>query len=123
MIAPGLTGDDDLRFENGDWVWIDGDEELIQSVESILKTRLTEFELDLEHGLRHDNLFGKHTDKNALRDDLIEAVSQEKRIRSVEDIAIIEDKSNRTRWISLVLQKETEGDLITVDFTIAEGGG
>ncbi|MDE3837943.1 hypothetical protein C0966_00780 [Bacillus methanolicus] len=112
MIAPKLV-DGDLVVENGELVMIDGDEELAQSIRSILETRKGEFFLEPEHGLSYENLLGKNTNKEALRDDIIEAVSQEPRVESIPDIQIIDDRKARKRSVKLTIQKET-GELVEI---------
>ncbi|UQD52300.1 DUF2634 domain-containing protein [Bacillus methanolicus] len=117
MIAPKLV-DGDLVVENGELVMIDGDEELVQSVRSILVTRKGEFFLSPDHGLSYENLLGKNTNIEALRDDIVEAVSQEDRVDSIPDIEILDDRKTRNRSVKITIQKATgeEVDIGVVNF-------
>ncbi|QSX19986.1 DUF2634 domain-containing protein [Priestia megaterium] len=111
MISPKLEGGD-LVVENGNLIMISGDEELIQSVQSILRTRKGEFFLDPEYGLSYDNLLGKGASEAEIRDDIIEALSKDDRIGAVTNISFI--KEGRTLKISLTIQKQDETEL-TID--------
>lgn len=122
MIAPKIENGD-IVIKNGEWVFVDGDEELAQSVESVLQTRRGEFFLDKEGGLRHENLFGKHTDENALRDDIIEAVSQDDRVNAITDIHIVDDKKARKRNVLLTIEKENKQTIEINQVMLGEGGG
>ncbi|KIL72515.1 DUF2634 domain-containing protein [Bacillus badius] len=121
MIAPKIENGD-IVIKNGEWVFVEGDEELAQSVESVLQTQRGEFFLDEEGGLRHENLFGKHTDENVLRDDIIEAVSQEDRVNAVTDIQIIDDKKARKRSVLLSIEKENKQTIRNIQVPLGEGG-
>jgi phage baseplate assembly protein W len=111
MISPKLEGGD-LVVENGNLIMISGDEELIQSVQSILRTRKGEFFLDPEYGLSYDNLLGKGASEAEIRDDIIEALSKDDRIGTVTNISFV--KEGRTLKISLTIQKQDETEL-TID--------
>ncbi|KRI55732.1 DUF2634 domain-containing protein, partial [Acinetobacter baumannii] len=82
MIAPKLK-DGDLVIENGNLIMVEGDEELAQSVAATLQTRKGEFFLEPEHGMSFRNMLGKVADQDETRDDIIEAISQESRVQSV----------------------------------------
>ncbi|WP_100488548.1 DUF2634 domain-containing protein [Sporolactobacillus pectinivorans] len=115
MKAPLIDQNGDLVFQNGDMVMVDGDQELVQSVESILKTVKGELFMDEDFGLSHDNLVGKQADKDATHDDIVEAISQESRISSVEEIDFNDDRSKRTRSISLSMTKADQTGEISLN--------
>ncbi|RAS75251.1 DUF2634 domain-containing protein [Priestia endophytica] len=110
MLAPKLK-DGDLVIENNNLIMVEDDEELAQSVKSILQTRKGEFFLDTEHGMSFDNILGKVADQAATRDDIIEAVSQEERIRSVTDVSFSDDAKTRIREVGMTLEKEDGTEL------------
>lgn len=112
MKAPKLLNGD-LVIENGNLVMIEGDEELVQSVQAILGTRKGEFFLNTDHGVSHDNLLGKPADEELARSDIIEALMQDERVESV-DVVFEDDKSKRTRNVKVSIQKEN-GVSLTVD--------
>lgn len=105
MIAPKLI-DGDLVIENGNLIFVEGDEELAQSVKSALQTRKGEFFLAPEHGMSFDNMVGKVANQDEARDDLIEATSQESRVRSVISVTFTDDKMARKRSVKLTIEKE-----------------
>lgn len=117
MISPKLK-EGDLVIENGELVMIEGDEELVQSVLSVLQTRKGEFFLVEEHGVFLDNLLGKEANQEEARDDIIEAISQDERIASVEDVTFADDRKDRIRSVSLKLRKADSDALMIegVDF-------
>lgn len=112
MIAPKLINGD-LVIENGDLIFVEEDEELAQSVESVLQTDKGEFFLEEEHGLVRDNLVGKQANQDEARDDIIEAVSQESRVESIADIVFVDDKKTRKRSVRLTIQK-VDGSLLDI---------
>lgn len=111
--APKLVNGD-LVIENNELVMIDGDEELVQSVQAILGTRKGEFFLDSEHGLSHENILGKPASQELARDDIIEALMQEERVASVPSISFEDDKSKRKRNVNLSIEK-TDGTQLSID--------
>jgi phage baseplate assembly protein W len=115
MKAP-LIVDGDLVMKNGEIVMIDGDQELAQSVESILKTRQGEFFMDTEFGFNRDNLLGKQADQDAAHDDIVEAIAQEERVATVDEITFTDDRSSRSRAVSLSMTKaDDDGETIELN--------
>ncbi|MFP7414370.1 DUF2634 domain-containing protein [Priestia filamentosa] len=110
MLAPKLK-DGDLVIEDNNLIMVEDDEELAQSVKSVLQTRKGEFFLDEEHGMSFDNILGKVADQAATRDDIIEAVSQEERIRSVTDVSFSDNPKTRIREVKMTLEKEDGAEL------------
>lgn len=105
MISPKIV-DGDIVIDNGDIVMVEDDEELAQSIQSILQTRKGEFFLEPDHGLSFDNLLGKQANQHEARDDIIEAVSQEPRVAAVTDVVISDDRKIRKRSVIVTIQKE-----------------
>lgn len=111
MISPKIENGDFVVNE-GDLVMVSGDEELIQSVLSILLTRKGEFSLDPEYGLSHETIFAKGTSEEEIKDDIIEALSKDSRIGAVNNITL--STEGRTLKITLSIQKQDETEL-TID--------
>ena len=111
MFSPKIVDGDLMIDENGDIVMVEGDEELAQSVRMILETRKGEFFLEPDHGLVFDNLLGKEADLAKAHEDIVEAVLQEERIASVEDVIFTDNQQERTRSVSLKMQKTDGGTL------------
>jgi phage baseplate assembly protein W len=106
MISPKIVDGDIVIDENGDIVMVEDDEELAQSVRSILETRKGEFFLEPNHGVSFDNLLGKQANQHEARDDIIEAVSQEARVAAVTEVVITDDRKTRKRSVNVTVQKE-----------------
>ncbi|WP_051291496.1 DUF2634 domain-containing protein [Fictibacillus gelatini] len=119
IFSPKIV-DGDIVIENGDIAMIEGDEELAQSVRMLLQTRKGEFFLEEDHGLVFDHILGKDFNLDEARDDIIEAISQEDRIASVEEIAFNDDLQSRTRTISLTLKKD-DGETLSVEGVEIDG--
>jgi phage baseplate assembly protein W len=116
MKAPLIDSNGDLVMKNGEIQMIEGDQELAQSVESILKTRQGEFFMDTEFGLNRDNLLGKQADQDAAHDNIVEAVAQESRIATVDEITFSDDHSTRSRTVSLSMTKaDDDGETIELN--------
>lgn len=104
----------DLILKDGELAMVEGDEELAQSVEMILKTSLGEFELDEFLGVDRENLLGKNLDEEEAQYDIIEAIAQEERIATVEDIEFQFDRKARSSRIKLKLIKEEDGQELQI---------
>lgn len=113
MISPKIANGD-LVIENNDFVMAEDDEELIQSVQMVVQTSKGEFFLEPDHGLTRDNVLGKEANQDDAHDDIVEVISQEERIASVDEIVFNDDRKSRVRSISLTLQKET-GEAISIE--------
>lgn len=120
MMAPKIENGD-LVIENNDFILIDGDEELAQSIKTVLLTQKEEFFLNPEHGLFRENILGKEANQTAATDDIIEAISQEERIESTEEINFTDDRNLRIRDISLTLQK-VDGETLTIEEVELDAG-
>lgn len=111
MNSPKLI-DGDLVIENGNLLMIEGDEELAQSVRSVLQTRKGEFFLDPEHGMSFDNLLGKTANQDETRDDIIEALSQIDELQAVNEVTFIDDRRARKRNVVLSIEKSNAEELV-----------
>lgn len=107
----------DLVMQNGTFATISGDAELAQSVENALLTAKGEWFLDEEHGLERDALLGKGFNEGEATDAIIEAVTQDERIASVEDILFTFNRQTRTLTVSMKLRK-TEDEVIDLEVEI-----
>lgn len=89
----------DLRFENNDFVMIEGSEEIAQCIEIELSTNLKEWFLNEDYGLDFMKVLGKSTDDMA-RAEVARVIGNEERVSSIEELTITNDK--RTRNISYI---------------------
>lgn len=108
--------DGDLVIKDGTFATVEGDNDLTQSVEHTLRTAKGEWFLDEEHGLERDAILGKFLNEEEATDAIIEAVTQDDRIASVEGIAYTFDKATRTIGVTMTLRK---ADDTTIDVEVA----
>ncbi len=107
----------DLVLSGGSFLYVEGDIELAQSVENVLATAKGEWFLDEDHGLERDAILGKQFNESEATDAIIEAVTQEERIASVEDIRYAFDKVTRTLSVSMQLRKD-DGEIIPLEVDV-----
>ncbi len=84
MKAFKLDSKGDLVIENGDFVMVEGNEELTQSLDRILTTNIEEWFLDPVFGLDYKAIQGKGRDVESIKLAIKEAIYQEERIKSAE---------------------------------------
>ncbi|WP_416730311.1 DUF2634 domain-containing protein [Fictibacillus sp. JL2B1089] len=100
----------DLVFEQGSFLMVKDDEELAQSVRIVLQTALEEWFLNEGFGLNRETFLTKTFNETEARDSIIDALSVEDRISSVEDIKF--SKVGRSLLINLVLIKNDNTSLL-----------
>jgi phage baseplate assembly protein W len=111
MRAPKIV-EGDLVFENGDIVMVDEDEELIQSVQTILQTNKGEWFLNTDFGLDRSQLLAKRFDEALATDAIAEAIAQEERIQRIENISF--QREGRSMTVNLTLTKK-DGETLTIE--------
>lgn len=80
---------DDIVFDNNVEVQtVDGNDEITQSIERILSTRKGEFFLDAGMGMDYSELEKKNYNEDIIIDNIREAIFQEDRVSSIENITI-----------------------------------
>lgn len=83
----------DLMFDGLDFVEIADTEEVMQSLKTRLQIRLNEFFLDEFIGLSWENIFSKQFVESNFFADIIDCLSQDDRVRSIDTISYaIEDR-------------------------------
>lgn len=85
----------DLVIEKGDFVMIEGEEEEAQCIERVLTTNQGEWFLNLLHGLDYTHIFTKPFDEDRARLSIIEAIHQDPRVESVEEVEFQFDRAKR----------------------------
>lgn len=113
MIAPKIVNGD-LVIDNGDIAIVDKDEELRQSIESILLTQFEEFEFDENLGTYYNVFWDKLATIEEKKDAIREAIAQEERISEIDALEIIEDRKSREMTINLVLIK-ADGNALQIE--------
>lgn len=111
--------DGDIVFETNDAVFIDEDEEIAQSVQTILQTNKGEWFLNTDFGLDRSVFFQKPFNETIANDAIREAVAQEERIQRIEDITF--ERSDRTLKVSLTLIKKDGGTLAIEGVNVGVG--
>ena len=84
----------DLKLTKGTFSIVEDEQEIAQSLDALLSIRKGEFALDEHVGMEHDNLLGKNVNFDEIRDDIIEALSQDERVELVDDVAISVENRN-----------------------------
>lgn len=90
-----IEGNDLVIDENKNLVMIEGHDEESQSVERILSTNHGEWFLNILFGLNYNEIQGKGKNEEGIRLALIEAISQETRVKDIEFIDIRVDNQSR----------------------------
>lgn len=85
MIDLALNENNDLNLS-----LIENDEETVQSIGIILRTRQGEFFGDPEMGLDQTNIFGKKYDREIASTDIFEALEQEERVNNSQLVSMIQ---------------------------------
>lgn len=91
-----LIKNDDLVIQDGEMQMVDGTEETCQCVERALTTRQSEFFLDTEHGLNHEEFKKKNFSSNIIKMEVVETVLQEETVEKANDIEMYYDSINRS---------------------------
>jgi phage baseplate assembly protein W len=102
--------DDDIKLE-----FIEGLEDVKQSVQRILSTRKGEWFLNTDFGLNFDNIITKGFSKDAIELDVTEAILQDSRIDEVVSVNIEHDRTQRIVAINFVAKVNDdiiEGEVI-----------
>jgi phage baseplate assembly protein W len=102
--------DGDLAFENGDFQVIEDKDEIQQCVGIVLGTNKGECFFNPELGIRFFNLVEKPTDEK-IRNEILDGLSQEDRVDTLEDVQITRDKVKRKLNISFIANL-TNGETI-----------
>ncbi|KAB8139258.1 DUF2634 domain-containing protein [Gracilibacillus oryzae] len=85
----------DIVMENGDFVWVEKEEELMQEIRSVLKTNLMEWFLDPLHGTRYEAFRQKAVDEEEATQVIYEALEQVARVTSVIEVNVSFDRRIR----------------------------
>ncbi|MBD8498365.1 DUF2634 domain-containing protein [Paenibacillus arenosi] len=109
-----LLQEGDIVLEQGNVKWVEGREELAQAVRVRLGTRLGESFFTPEMGIDHELLIGQPFDEDQMREIVLEALADEERISSVDEINIQYDKASRTADIHVAMTS-IEGEEVEVD--------
>ncbi|MBN3523481.1 DUF2634 domain-containing protein [Paenibacillus apiarius] len=112
--------DGDIQVSDGQIAWIDGREELAQSVRIRMGTRLGEYFFAPDMGLDHDQMMGKQVDEDSIREAVMRCLAEEPRIQSVEELEIDWDERARTVSMRLVMMS-ADGEEVELNY--ADGSG
>lgn len=104
------TGDIELDGQNNIRM-VEGDAELAQCVSITLKTNKGEWFINPDHGFDRSIVQVKNYDPVEAQDALYEAVLQEDRVATIEDVVMDYDKANRHLKVDFKFRKEN-GELV-----------
>jgi hypothetical protein len=110
MKAIKLDENGDYVMVNGEFVIIEGDEQLTQEVRMAVQTNKGEWFLDVDEGLNRDALFAKKFDENNAKNSIIESLMRLSEPLSVETITF--NRVNRLLLVDMILRKEDGARLI-----------
>ncbi len=95
------TVNNDLVFDGQNkLIMIRDNDEIAQSCERTLTTNKKEWFLNKDFGLDYELLHQKTLNENYLRVGIIEALTIDPRVKTILNLAIIADETNRTAQIS-----------------------
>ena len=97
-----LSEDGDLIIERGDFVEVEGVDEIVQRFRFILRTNKGEWFLNPDEGIDFKVFWQKLPDEEEIRLALEDAVSQVPEIDRIENIRIDFDRRNRVLTVSFV---------------------
>lgn len=96
-----LDSNGDVIFLNGDLLMTNEKEDIAQSIRIILQSREGEFVLEESMGLPYENIFEKNPNFDYIEQDITEAIEQDDRISSVDEVNFDFDSSNRLLKVTI----------------------
>lgn len=114
MMDLALDENNDLDFDEDDLTIVDGDDEIIQSLGIILRTRQGEFFDDEEMGLDTSNLLGRDYDEDIGISDIIQALEeQDSRVADVDvnDLDVDDESRNLSISLSITLNDDPDNEI------------
>ena len=110
---------DDIEFDDkGELVMIEGTDELVQEVTTVLKTNINEWFLDPSHGFNYQTLWKKKPNNDEISQALYDAIDQVDRIDRVEEVKTDFNREARRLSVHFVCVAEN-GDRIEGSEVIA----
>jgi len=94
-----LIRDGDIVIEDGELQLVEGEDEVAQCVDVALNTNQGEWFFNPNMGIDYSKVLGKSTDAEA-RNTVIQGISQETRIDTIDELNINTNRADRTREIS-----------------------
>lgn len=92
----------DFLKENGDFVLLDGHEEVCQQIRNILKSNVGEWKLgDEDYGIHYSNILTKRINEDLIKDEIRLGISQCSEEITVESIELGYKKELRLLYIEL----------------------
>jgi phage baseplate assembly protein W len=107
----------DIIFERGELVLIDSKDEVSQCAEVILSTNKGEWFLDPDFGIDFSILLAKNPNEDEIKDELRSGLFQDPRIKTVDDITLQFNRTDRTLAISFIATG-TDGENIVREVNI-----
>ncbi|TMV49354.1 DUF2634 domain-containing protein [Paenibacillus mesophilus] len=86
---------DDIAMENGDFVMVEGPDELRQTVYIGMQTNQGEWFLNPDVGMQHSTFGGKKPNEEAMRAEIVRGATQDDRIRTVDEVQFEQDSKAR----------------------------
>lgn len=112
MKALKLDETGDFILENGEFVMIEGDEQLAQEAEISIGTKKGEWFLNLDEGMDRTPIIGKNFNENGARSSIIESLIGTSEPLAAESIVFA--KVDRTLLVDAEFKKE-DGTRLSVE--------
>lgn len=110
MKALKIDNSGDWVMENGEFVVIEGDEQLAQEVRISIETLKGEWFLNPDEGMDREPFLGKNFNENNARSSIIESLMNTSEPLSVEQITFTTMK--RVLYVDITLRKEDGSTLV-----------
>jgi phage baseplate assembly protein W len=91
---------DDIAMDKGDFLLVEGPEELRQTVYIGMQTNQGEWFLNPDVGMRHSTFVGKKPNEESMRAEVVQGVMQDDRIRTVGEVHFEQDSKARKLSVS-----------------------
>lgn len=111
-----MKGDDIVFNSNMELETISDNDEVAQSIERTLTTRLGEFFLDVEIGMDYSELQEKNYNEDVIIDNIRTAIFQDSRVDSIEDITL--DIDPKARQIQVKFDIIVSNTVLTGEVTV-----
>lgn len=116
MKQLALTPEGDLSIFQDDLVVIENVLDIKQSLQILFATNLNEWFLNREFGTDFSLLTGKPTDEH-IRAEVVRVISEEPRVRMIEDVSITQDRKSRILQVHFVVTT-TDGETVEMEVPI-----
>jgi len=117
-LANTLEGEDITFSPQNDWELVSEEDELAQSLSNLLRIATFEWFLNTKLGTQWFSVLGKSVDRETIELVIVEAITQDIRVQSVENINIGTIDSERTMAITVEVIAKLSGVSKTISVEV-----